>query len=93
MKTWKYGTWKPCVVIERIASKRQVALICEADGEPRQAHACFYRPEDAPEARAGDRGVLVFTRGGPTGGFWRWEPGDGLPQSHGDTEDTEHAGD
>jgi hypothetical protein len=31
-------------------------------------------PHDAERARVGDRGVITFKPGGPTGGYWDYAP-------------------
>jgi len=71
-RTWPYGTVKHCDVIDVIREPKFTLLICHADDDPsNEAHVCIYRPDDVT-AEKGDRGRLVFTRGGPTGGYWKF---------------------
>lgn len=75
-RTWPYGTRKSCEVMDVVRSGNTVGLICHADDDPAdEAHVCIFNRKDTPEAdtaKPKDRGTLVFTQGGPTGGYWRF---------------------
>lgn len=71
--TWRYGTTKRCVVVRVTKTPTCTGIICKADGEPRVGYVCLFRPGQAvPEV--GQRGTLTFTRGGQTGGYWKFDP-------------------
>jgi hypothetical protein len=75
LKTWPYGTQRYGFVamnnfrpfgLDPKASTAQ--LIVDDVGE---AHICVGGAGDATAER-GDSGVLSFTKGGPTGGYWKF---------------------
>ena len=65
-RTWPYGTTRTGAVLTDEPSM-QVVLDDQNEG-----HILLGNARD-PSAGIGDRGVLTFTRGGPTGGFWKFE--------------------
>lgn len=75
-RTWPYGTqrrgkvqiakWRPKGIPDHVSSGQ---LIIDDRGE---GHVCVGDAGD-PEAMDGDAGVLTFTKGGPTGGYWKFE--------------------
>lgn len=75
-RTWPYGTRKNVTVLHWIGGPVACALVVQADDDPiAEVHCLLGEPRDfPPRVRAGERGTITFTRGGPTGGHWRYEP-------------------
>lgn len=75
-KTWPYGTTRRATV--KIARWRPNHLHRDSDDgqllidELGEAHVCIGGSCADFTARDGDAGTLIFTKGGPTGGFWRF---------------------
>jgi hypothetical protein len=66
-KTWQYGTQYKAEVI--IATKNILAVKAENDeGFIPMDHGVEELPKE------GDLGKIVFMKGGPTGGYWKWFP-------------------
>ncbi len=76
-RTWKYGSTLRGKVIEGgilnspSHVKWQAHLIQDQNGE---GHVLINGAFD-PEAKEGDEGTLTFTKGGPTGGYWKFQKG------------------
>lgn len=74
-RTWPYGTTKPVLVLSRDLADHHgervevlaVKEIKDAPG-PCEAHILIQKPTEI--GWPGDRGVVTFTEGGPTGGHW-----------------------
>jgi hypothetical protein len=71
LKSWPYGTQRRAEVIyvRKHHSYRSAvgAMVALADDQG-DAHIIFASADEA--LSAGDRGVLTFTQGGPSGGYW-----------------------
>jgi hypothetical protein len=74
--TWPYGTELTGEVIEvsdrlvlKAGTRRRVTLILVKTGEE-EAHVIL-SADHAIATHAGMRVVIQFTKGGPTGGYWR----------------------
>jgi hypothetical protein len=73
-KTWPYGTRKRVKVLSVMpvlnsGSTHVLMCLCEADSE-----GFALIRSGAFEAKAGDRGIITFKHGGPTGGYWDYSP-------------------
>lgn len=66
-KTWPYGTQRRAKLLKIEATRRGVHVLFLED-ELGEGHVILV--DKAPSAKAGDGGVLTFTQGGPTGGYW-----------------------
>lgn len=77
-RTWPYGTRKPVEVIQVFRDLKKTVLMCQdtapAPGVKPEGYVCMYAGCVYPGVGIGDRGTLVFTEGGPTGGYWAYEP-------------------
>ena len=75
-ETWPYGTTRRASVL--VARWRPHGLDQRAsDGQiikddRNEMHVCVGGCGD-PSARDGDSGILTFTQGGPTGGYWKFK--------------------
>lgn len=75
-KTWPYGTTRRAVV--KIANWRPEGLDPRAstgqllEDELGEMHVCVGAEAADFSAKDGDAGVLTFTKGGPTGGYWKF---------------------
>lgn len=76
-KTWPFGTTRKAVVVtarwrpeglDHRASTGQ--LLKDELGE---MHVCVGTECADFTAKDGDEGVLTFTKGGPTGGYWKFK--------------------
>lgn len=65
-RTWPYGTTKQVQVL--VAHQRVVML---RDKE-REGYVLLW-PNLETMPTEGDYGVITFTEGGPTGGYWKYE--------------------
>ena len=65
-RTWPYGTTRTGKVL---SDEPSLQVVLDDQGE---AHILVGNARD-PSAVVDDRGVLTFTRGGLTGGFWKFE--------------------
>lgn len=64
-RTWPYGTTRFAKVIE---TGRQFTMLEDDKGE---GHVLINGAQD-DTAEVGDTGILTFTKGGPTGGYWKF---------------------
>lgn len=78
-RTWPYGTVKHVTVLKFSR--------CHAFGKPCTVTAVIEDKQckcgegfmlvdgpDEPERAPGTRGTITFTEGGPTGGYWKFQP-------------------
>jgi hypothetical protein len=65
-KTWPYGTKRRGKVV---AIEGPLQCI---EGEDREGYIQQINFSGDPSAKEGDWGTLTFTKGGPTGGFWKF---------------------
>ena len=65
-RTWPYGTTRTGTVL---SDEPALQVVLDDQGE---AHILVGNARD-PNAAVDDRGVLTFTLGGATGGFWKFE--------------------
>jgi hypothetical protein len=72
-RTWPYGTMKPGKVVEAFREGRIETIIFEADDSPKEAFVLI-DGKVTILPKAGDRGIITFMEGGPTGGYWRYSP-------------------
>jgi len=64
-KTWPYGTEFKAEVMS--ANKTLIAVTADSG----EAFLLMYHGvKDLP--KEGEIGKIVFTKGGPTGGYWKW---------------------
>ena len=63
-RTWPYGTAKAVEVLEV-----QPGLLMCKDGD-NEGYIIIDGYADENAAKPGDRGTIMFTAGGPTGGHW-----------------------
>lgn len=74
-RTWPYGTTRRGTVrlarvqhpTEPAAGEAQLIL-----DDQREMHVCVGRDCADFTAKDGDEGTLTFTKGGPTGGYWKF---------------------
>jgi len=76
-RTWPFGTTKPVIVLERKAARHkghpiEVLLVKEIVTElkPNEAFVLIQKPTGIGDP--GDRGIIIFTEGGPSGGYWEF---------------------
>lgn len=67
-RTWDYG--KTFDVEVREATKMLIAVFAPEinEGFLLAGHGVTDLPAK------GDKGTITFTKGGPTGGYWKWQP-------------------
>jgi len=65
-KTWPYGTQRRGEILYVDGYFLAVKDDCK------EGHILGWTGHDK-NLKVGDRGLLTFTQGGPTGGFWRFE--------------------
>ncbi len=65
-RTWLYGTTRRAKLLESRRSGVQVVV-----DELKEGHVLVFGAGDKT-AQQGDSGILTFTKGGPTGGFWKF---------------------
>jgi hypothetical protein len=84
-RTWPYGTKREVVVcgVETLQAGSRV-LFCQSINQAGQKEmdVCLFgkNHKAAEAAREGDRGVLTFTEGGPTGGYWDYAPANSVQE-------------
>lgn len=69
-KTWPYGTTRQATIIKIFPKTGTKILILTDD----QGEGHLITSTDTPNAKTGDHGTITFTKGGPTGGYWKYEP-------------------
>lgn len=67
-QAWPYGTRKEVEVFHVDYSNRPAVMMCAKVGDEGYVLIGGF-PEGLKE---GNRGEIVFTKGGPTGGYWKW---------------------
>ena len=68
-KTHQYGTsLKAKCESVKIGKEYTTMVFTDENGE---GHICIYGNGDV-QAAEGESGHLIFTKGGPEGGYWRW---------------------
>jgi len=79
-RTFPYGTRRRVRVISVDHSREATIIACQDDielnsisGQVLEGYVCMYEPGTV-SAKVGDRAILVFSKGGPTGGFWDYKP-------------------
>ncbi len=76
VKTYPYGTTRKATVLK--SNWKPVGLDPRANAgqllkdELGEGHICVGDAGDA-SAIPGDKGTLTFTKGGPTGGYWKFQ--------------------
>jgi len=84
-KTWPYGTKKHGTVIQASRVQGGFNLLFMQSGENKTEGFFLVFDHDhveASKARAGDKGVITFTKGGPTGGYWDYKIAVAYPPRH-----------
>jgi hypothetical protein len=73
-RTWPYGTTREGTVMRvlKSGSGRNYPVYVIADDHS-EGHVVFGQNIE-PEPEVGTRGTLTFVQGGPTGGYWKFEP-------------------
>lgn len=66
-RTWPYGTKKRVEVIH--VEPKVLGLV----DQQREGYLLALHGLD-PLPVKGDQGIITFTQGGPTGGYWKYEP-------------------
>lgn len=85
-QTWPYGTKKHGTVIQasRVQGGFNVLFVESVGNKTEGFFLVFDRNHaESSKAKAGDKGVITFTRGGPTGGYWDYS---GEPSGEGEGE-------
>lgn len=72
-RTWPYGTVKPGKVLETVHTGPYETILFEADDSPEEVFALM-QMRGPRTTRDGERGTITFVKGGPTGGYWRYQP-------------------
>jgi hypothetical protein len=70
-RTWPYGTTRLAKVVECIKQRHHLKAQVLTD-ELGEGHVLLAGAQDE-SAKTGDRGTLTFTKGGPTGGYWKFK--------------------
>ena len=72
---WSYGTRKQVKVLhaERIQWRGKTVCVVRVIEEKTTLNFVLMR-RAAQTARPGDRATITFTQGGPSGGYWKYEP-------------------
>jgi hypothetical protein len=75
-RTWPYGTKKNVTIIgfEFLRNPGNIILTCGEEESEEKFILMLRTPHDAERASVGDRGVISFKPGGPTGGYWDYMP-------------------
>ena len=74
--TWPYGTKRKAKVLEARTAKMRGAPISVIVCEDENGEGHILAGTDSEECKAGDYGFVVFTNGGPKGGYWRFTHGE-----------------
>ena len=71
-RTWPYGTEKKVRVINKERLANGLLLILVETDPPKEGHVCIYDDQhlEAKAAQPNEKGIITFTKGGPTGGYW-----------------------
>jgi hypothetical protein len=75
LRTWPYGTKYEVRVLRKdsaIVDGKRVHVTALSNLELNEAFVLIEDQENP--ANVGEFGVITFTRGGPTGGHWKYEP-------------------
>jgi len=72
-RTWPYGTKYPVRVLEVHRPGHSVVLFCVTAELPGEGFIVADGPNSYPGIYAQDSGEITFMKGGPTGGFWKFE--------------------
>lgn len=74
--TWPYGTKKHGTIVQASRMPGGFNLLfldSSQDGKTEGFFLVFdHDHAEASKAKPGDKGVITFTRGGPTGGYWNY---------------------
>jgi len=75
-RTWTYGTQKNVTVVsnEPISNSGDTYFLNCLEKETGEGFVLIRRGKS--DAKPGDRGVITFKPGGPTGGYWEYEKAD-----------------
>lgn len=74
-RTWPYGTTLEFTVDD--VNHRGSLVIVIGKDENGEGHCMITEWDDMKDVRVSDVCRIVFTEGGPTGGYWRIETEDG----------------
>lgn len=69
-RTWPYGTVKTGVVIN-VEPYKDHEIVAFKDDESNDGFILVDKPQGAVKDQ---RGTITFTKGGPTGGHWKYQP-------------------
>jgi hypothetical protein len=72
-RTWPYGTQKRVAVVSIDAIRNSGDTYILACKEDLTDEGFVLVCRGRPDAKFGDRGVITFKPGGPTGGYWAYE--------------------
>ncbi len=72
-RTWEYGTRKPGQILSVMQRGTILALVFVEHGDDQEAFTLF-GGDAMRSVKEGDTGEIVFTKGGPTGGYWVFVP-------------------
>lgn len=71
-RTWAYGSTLRGKVIEVNIGRNDAFPVHLVQDQKGEGHVLVGNAADAT-AKEGDHGTLTFTKGGPTGGYWKFE--------------------
>jgi hypothetical protein len=71
VRTWPYGTTRKANVMSVV--KGEAGPIYVVLDDRNEAHVLIGQVIE-PNPRPGTDGTLTFVQGGPTGGYWKFEP-------------------
>lgn len=76
-RTWPYGTVLECEIVEartgRHNGEKIRILFAQVQNENKlELHVLLGTGGDSAIAKVGDRGIITFMAGGPTGGYWQF---------------------
>lgn len=67
-RTWAYGTTKRAKILDRFETRGGFELLIAIDSD-NEGHVLFGTHSSGEK---GDEGRIVFTQGGPAGGYWKF---------------------
>lgn len=72
-QTWPYGTRIPVTIRNIEEGDSFVGIVCQEIGNEKQAFVLLQRMDET-DVEVNQHRTIVFTRGGPAGGYWKIDP-------------------